>query len=88
MNTFFGVLEGSVAFMATTFSTILYDAVRIIDERWEHWIDAMEYGRFPEITGLGEYCSRLQVGYLTIEMLLTIHDQCSSVHVGTPEAKP
>ncbi|KJA15636.1 hypothetical protein HYPSUDRAFT_148846 [Hypholoma sublateritium FD-334 SS-4] len=60
MNAFFAVLDGSVAYMVTTFSTILYDAVRLIEEKWESWIEAIESGELPDVAGLGDYRVHLQ----------------------------
>ena len=82
MNAFFGVLDGSVAFMVTTFSTILYDAVRLIEEHWESWIEAIESGKLPNVEGLGEYHVHLQVNCtskcLPISLSIYIHRHTSN----------
>lgn len=84
MNGFFGVLDGSVVFMTCNFSTILYDAIHIIEEHWETWIEAIELGKLPDIPNLGEYRAHLQVQCL--------RRGTSFFHLpglsGTPQAKP
>ncbi len=85
MNAFFGILDGSVAFMVTTFSTILYDAVRLIEEHWESWIEAIESGQLPGVEGLGEYRVHLQVNHCASKCLPSLSQFTST---GTPQAKP
>ena len=61
MNAFFGLINARVERVATTFSTILCDAVRLIETNWEEWIISIELGNLPDIEGLGEYRENLQV---------------------------
>ncbi|KAF8959159.1 GH3 auxin-responsive promoter [Flammula alnicola] len=60
MTAFFSVMNPSLAFMAAPISTILYDAVRVIETNWDAWIHAIEKGYLPDIPDLGDFKPYLQ----------------------------
>ena len=61
MNSFFALTDPSIIFMNATLSTILYDAIRIIEENWDMMVKAIEQGILPEVDGLGGYRKHLEV---------------------------
>ncbi len=66
VNAFFDLINSRVERVATTFSTILCDAVRFIETNWAEWIIYIELGSLPDIDGLGEYRENLQVRRVSI----------------------
>ncbi len=86
MNAFFGILDGSVAFMVTTFSTILYDAVRLIEEHWESWIEAIERWTTSRCRGAWRGIA------FTCRLIIALRNACLCLSqftsTGTPQAKP
>lgn len=61
MNSFFALLDPTVIFMNATLSTILYDAIRTIEQNWDTMIQAIEQGILPNVDDLAEYRTHLEV---------------------------
>ena len=44
-----------------TFSTLFYDLVRYVDEDWDLFLSSIKNGTVPDLPGMGELHSHLQV---------------------------
>ncbi|KAF8900298.1 GH3 auxin-responsive promoter [Gymnopilus junonius] len=60
MNSFFALMDPSIIFMNATLSTILYDAIRTIEQHWDTMIQAIEQGILPDVEDLGRYRTPLE----------------------------
>jgi hypothetical protein len=61
MTILFALIDPSVSLMESTFSTLIYDAVRTLEEHWDAMIHAIQVGALPDIHDLGEYRSHIEV---------------------------
>ena len=57
----FSLMDASILVMSATISTILYDAIRILEEHWEDMIQAIETGNLPIIPSIDGYRVHLEV---------------------------
>ena len=61
MTTLFALVDPSLVVMYSTFSTLIYDAVRTIEGHWDAMVDAIQLGVLPDIYDLGQYRPHIEV---------------------------
>ena len=63
MSMLFSLMDASILFMSATISTVLYDAIRILEEHWEEMIQAIETGNLPIIPSIDGHRVHLEVRF-------------------------
>ena len=61
MGMLFSLMDASIFLMFTTISTVLYDAIRTLEDNWDEMIQAIETGNLPVIPSVEGHRVHLEV---------------------------
>jgi hypothetical protein len=63
MSMLFSLTDPSIVFMSATLSTVLYDAIRAMEENWDEMIHAIETGNLPSIPSVEGHRLHLEASF-------------------------
>lgn len=69
MSMLFSLMDASILLLSATISTVLYDAIRTLEDNWDEMIQAIETGNLPIIPSVEGHRVHLEVSVFSFYCL-------------------